>query len=101
MLLGFASTAPSLIPFVACIVLFFAMTTLLHAGVGGAASTLGSGAYSKYVTAMDFGAAAVPLLAWVLVAQFNDPFIPLAAAGVVSAVTLAAIYRQMAGLRLR
>lgn len=95
LLLVAASTAPDLIPFVSCIVLFFGMTTLMHAGVGGAASALGSGAYARYVTALDFGAAAGPLLAWILVAQFSDPFIPLAAAGVLSGLTLAAVWTRI------
>jgi hypothetical protein len=98
LLLITASARPDLAPFVACIVLFFAMTTLMHAGVGGAASACGSGIYAKYVTALDFGAAAGPLLAWVLVAQFDDPFIPLAAAGVVSGVTLVAVWRHLGDL---
>lgn len=100
-LLVLASQAPPLTPFVVCIVLFFAMTTLMHAGVGGAASSFGSGVYSKYVTALDFGAAAGPLLAWVLVAQFEDAFLPLAAAGVVSALTLVAVWRQVSTLYRR
>jgi MFS family permease len=100
-LLILASQAPPLMSFVTCIVVFFAMSTLLHAGTGGAASSFGSGVYSKYVTALDFGAAAGPLVAWVLVAHFGDPFLPLAAAGAVSASTLMAVFRQLPTLHRR
>jgi len=95
LLLIAASAAPDLIPFVSCVVLFFGMTTLMYAGVGGVASALGSGAYARYVTALDFGAAAGALLAWILVAQFSDPFIPLAAAAVLSGLTLAAVWTRI------
>jgi hypothetical protein len=91
--------APALPLFILLVVLFFGMTTVLQAGIGGAASTFGSGAYARYVTALDFGAAAGPLLAWGMIAQFDDPFIPLAAGGIIAALTLLVVSRELPGLR--
>jgi hypothetical protein len=76
-----ASTGPILPLFVAAILAFFATGTALQAGVAGTASKLGSGAYARYVTASDFGAASGPLLGWIVVALFQDPFYALAIGG--------------------
>ena len=46
------------------IIVFFATGTALQAGVTGAVSQLGSGPFRHYITTMDFGAAAGPLLGW-------------------------------------
>jgi hypothetical protein len=81
MALLLASTGPGLVLFVAAILTFFATGTALQAGVAGTASKLGSGAYARYVTASDLGAATGPLLGWVVVALFNDPFYSLAIGG--------------------
>ena len=46
------------------IIVFFATGTALQAGGTGAVSQLGSGPFRHYITTMDFGAAAGPLLGW-------------------------------------
>ena len=48
----------------ALIIVFFATGTALQAGVTGAVSQLGAGPFRHYITTMDFGAAAGPLLGW-------------------------------------
>lgn len=98
-LLALASSAPAFGGFIACIVLFFGMTTLMNAGLGGSAGLLGSGAFARFASASDLGAAAGPLLAWVLVAGFNDPFLPLAAAGALSIVTTLIVARRLRSLQ--
>ena len=45
-------------------VAFFVSGTALQAGVAGTISRYGSAAFSRYVTAADFGAAAGPLVGW-------------------------------------
>tara|TARA_B100000678_G_scaffold68007_2_gene55828 strand:+ start:128 stop:1018 length:891 start_codon:yes stop_codon:yes gene_type:complete len=52
-------------------VLFFASGTALQAGVTGAVSQRGSRSFRDFITCMDFGAAAGPLLGWWLLGAFG------------------------------
>ena len=89
--LGFAALQPTLPIFVVLIVLFFVTTTALHAGVAGVASKLGSGAFARYATANDFGAALGPLAAWIMIGQLEDPFVSLLVGGIICVVTIAVV----------
>ena len=60
-----AVLAPDLVTLIALVLVFFATATALQAGIAGYASRLGAAAFSRYVTAVDVGAAAGPLIAWV------------------------------------
>jgi hypothetical protein len=86
-----AATGPGLAAFVLCVLTFFAVGTALQAGVAGTASRLGSGAYARYVTASDFGAAAGPLLGWIVVAALGDPLYSIAIGGVLFLASLGAL----------
>ncbi len=90
--LGFAALQPTLILFIGLIVLFFVTTTALHAGVAGSASKLGSGAFARYATANDLGAALGPLAAWIMIGQLHDPFASLLVGAVVCAATIAVVF---------
>ena len=46
------------------VIVFFVAGTALQAGVAGVVSQFGSRSFAHYVTAVDFGAAAGPLLGW-------------------------------------
>jgi hypothetical protein len=63
-LLG-AVAAPGLVPLIVLVLVFFSSATALQVGITGYASRLGAAAFSRYVTALDVGAAAGPLIAWV------------------------------------
>ena len=76
-----ASQLPTLLAFVALILLFFNCATGLQAGVAGSVSQLGSQSFSRYVTASDFGAALGPLLGWLVIDLVGDPTIALGIAG--------------------
>ncbi len=89
--LGVAALQPALSIFIASIVLFFVTTTALHAGVAGSASKLGSGAFARYATANDLGAALGPLLAWIMIEQIADPFAALTVGAAVSLATIVAV----------
>ncbi len=90
-----AAIAPGMITFVLAVLAFFATATALQAGVAGNASKLGSGPYALYVTASDFGAAAGPLLGWMVVAQFANPLYSVAIGGVCFVLaTLAVLVRK-------
>jgi predicted MFS family arabinose efflux permease len=63
-LLG-AVAAPGLVSLIVLVLVFFSSATALQVGITGYASRLGAAAFSRYVTALDVGAAAGPLIAWV------------------------------------
>lgn len=62
--------APDLITLIALVLVFFIAATALQAGIAGYASRLGAAGFSGYVTAVDIGAAAGPLIAWVALDRF-------------------------------
>jgi MFS family permease len=68
--------------FIAAILTFFVCGTGLQAGLAGRAGRLGSGAFARYVTAGDLGAATGPLLGWWIVDSFDDPSWSLAIGGI-------------------
>ena len=94
--LGFAALQPPLVIFIVLIVLFFVTTTALHAGVAGSASMLGSGAFARYATANDLGAALRPLVAWIMIGQLEDPFASLSVGAVICAATIALVLTDRA-----
>jgi len=65
-----AVLAPDLITLIALVLVFFIAATALQAGIAGYASRLGAAGFSRYVTAVDIGAAAGPLIAWVALDRF-------------------------------
>jgi predicted MFS family arabinose efflux permease len=84
-----AASKPPAAMFVVAIIGFFVCGTGLHAGVAATASRIGSGAFARYVTASDFGAACGPLGGWLVVAWLGDPAWSLAIGGVVYLVGVA------------
>lgn len=64
MALLIAANAVHVVTVAALVVVFFVSGTALQAGVTGTVSRFGSVAFSRYVTAADFGAAVGPLLGW-------------------------------------
>lgn len=76
--LGLASAAHGIVPVSACVLVFFVAGTALHAGVGGRVAHLGSGAFARYVTAADFGAACGPMMGWLAIDWLGLPSMGMA-----------------------
>jgi len=74
--------APPLPLFMGLILIFFVCGTGLQAGLAGTASRLGSGAFARYVTLSDLGAAVGPLVGWLVVDWLEDPLLSLGLGGV-------------------
>lgn len=81
-LLG-AALGPPLPLFLVLMLVFFVCGTGLQAGLAGSASRLGSGAFARYVTLADLGAAVGPLVGWLVVAWLNDPLLSLGLGGLI------------------
>jgi len=96
LVLAFAALHPSLAIYILLIVFFFVTTTALHAGVAGTASKLGSGAFARYATANDLGAASGPLLAWIMIERLADPFASLMVGAAVSLATIVVVFTDRA-----
>jgi predicted MFS family arabinose efflux permease len=65
-----AVLASDLVTLIVLVLVFFATAAALQAGITGYASRLGAAAFSRYVTAVDVGAAAGPLIAWAALDRF-------------------------------
>jgi MFS-type transporter involved in bile tolerance (Atg22 family) len=88
-----AASRPPLAVFVVAIIGFFICGTGLQAGVAASASRIGSGAFARYVTASDFGAACGPLIGWLVVAWSGEPAWPLGLGGAVYLIGVAVALR--------
>lgn len=76
--LAVGSAAKGVVPISACVLVFFVSGTALHAGVGGRVAHLGSGAFARYVTGADFGAACGPMIGWLAIDWLGLPSMGMA-----------------------
>jgi DHA1 family multidrug resistance protein-like MFS transporter len=83
-----AVLARDLITLIALVLVFFTTATALQAGIAGYASRLGAAAFSRYVTAVDVGAAAGPLIAWIALDRIALPEVGLLLGAAFYAVAL-------------
>jgi hypothetical protein len=89
-----ASVVPGLVPFMLLVLVFFVCGTGLQAGLAGAASRQGSGAFARYVTLADLGSALGPLIGWWVVAWLGNPLLSLALGGLTFVVVAAGTTRK-------
>ena len=84
--LAFASVVNGIWLISACVLVFFVAGTALHAGVAGRVAQLGSGAYARFVTGADFGAACGPMIGWLAFDWLGMPNIGMAIGAVLYGV---------------
>ena len=81
--LTIAAFGPPLFTFMGAVLIFFVCGTGLQAGLAGAASRFGSGAFARYVTLVDLGSAVGPIVGWLAVEWLDNPLLSLGLGGAV------------------